>query len=66
MYVIKMESGRKGKRRAAKQLRKEDNPYDQSDDTQAGEFKKASSEQMKGRRIITPRSRSRTQQQQPR
>jgi len=67
-----MESGRKGKpgkRRAAKQLTKENNQYyqsDQSDDTRAGEFQKASSEQMKGRRIITPRLRSRTQQQQPR
>ncbi len=68
MYIIKMESVKKrAKRRAAKQLTKEDNQYDQSDDTRAGEFQKASSEQLKGRRIITPRRlRSRTQQQQPR
>lgn len=63
MYTIKMEPKSGDKRRPQNQLTK-DNQSDQSDDTQAGEFRKASSEQMKGRRIITPRRRSRTQQQQ--
>lgn len=54
MYTIKMEPEPGDKRRAENQLTK-DNHDDQIDGTEAGEFQKASSEQMKGRRIIKVR-----------